>query len=530
MSIFTKVAIKKPRFNTFDLSHKRKYAMAFGQLYPCFIAETVPNDTFRVSTSQLVRMAPMIAPLMHEVSVYVHFFYCPTRVAWPNFPKFINGGKDGTAAPTFPFLQLLAVTQSSLGESLGLPEWSAQNRSVSAVPFYIYQKIWYDYFRDQNLSTEIPILEYEGDRLSDGDNAANFVTLIADRQRSWMHDYFTSALPWTQRGVEATIPLGTSADLTGTGALELFGNDPTLATSTGTGIAEDSTLKVRASNAIVWADQPTQPDRNMEVDITPHTRVDLAATTVDLSTATAASINDLRRAFRLQEWLELNARAGARYNEAIRAHFGIDPGDHRIDRPIFIGGSRTPIQISEVLQTSETATTPQGTMSGHGVSLGGKNMFSYRCREHGYIMGIMSIMPKSSYQQGIPKHWFKFDKFDYFWQQFANIGEQAILNKELYVANDGADDNVFGYTPRYAEYKYIPDTVHGPFKTSLNFWHGGRIFSARPALNETFVTMQRTEINRIFAVPGLSEQQFYVMCKHKVKAKRPMPYFGTPTI
>lgn len=521
MSIFNKVAVQKPRFNTFDLSHEKKFSCGFGELFPCFIAETVPNDTFTVNTSQLVRVAPMVAPVMHQMSVFTHFFFVPNRILWKGWEKFINGGYQGTDAPVFPTVNLSAVTEASLGESLGLPTWSGYSKTVSALPFAAYQKIWYEYYRDQNLSSEIAWLEPDGAGLSDGDNTSLFASLTADRVRCWMHDYFTSALPWTQRGVEATIPLGSTADINyvNSGNADIT-RDPT----SGNPIVLGSSAQIASiSGGFVEYDLATN---------LPYQLDSTANMEVDLSTATAASINDLRRAFRLQEWLELNARAGARYNETIKAHFGIDPGDARLQRPQFLGGSRAPIVISEVLQTSSTSSepTPQGNMAGHGVSVNGKNIFKYTCREHGYIIGLMSIMPKSSYQQGIPRHWTKFDKFDYFWKSFANIGEQAIYNRELYVANDGLDDDVFGYTPRYSEYKYINDHVCGPFKSSLDFWHAGRIFSSRPTLSTTFVELQPFELNRIFAVTGLTDEQFYVQMHHNVKAKRPMPYFGTPVL
>ena len=251
----------------------------------------------------------------------------------------------------------------------------------------------------------------------------------------------------------------------------------------------------------------------------------------DLSGATASSINDLRRAFRLQEWLERNARGGARYIEIITAHFGVRSSDARLQRPEFLGGSSTPITISEVLQTSANASepTPQGNMAGHGVSVGSSNYVSYRAEEHGYIIGIMSVMPKTAYQQGVPKHFKKLDKFDYYWPSFANIGEQPIYNEELYHQNNPSDGEVFGYTPRYAEYKYIPSTVHGEFRTSLNFWHMGRIFSTKPTLNQDFIECDSAEVERVFNVLE-GEEHLYVYLHNEVKATRLMPYYGTPTI
>ena len=535
-NIFTSVSIKKPRFNTFDLSHDRKFNMGTGRLVPCFLMETVPNDRVSIQTSQLIRAAPLVYPTMHRFEAYVHFFFVPNRILWKSWEKFINGGESGTDAPVFPFIQFSGIGANSLPDYLGLPLWTvtvgeSATRPVSAVPFAGYQKIWYEFYRDQNNDTfTAPYLESDGDGIPDGNVLldADVVGITILRERSWQHDYFTSALPFTQRGPEATIPLGTTADLS-------FVN-PSIATAV-----------QRANGAAFPAVY-----NDIETNIGGTTREALVADVgggvrssivvdnsanleVDLSSATAATINDLRRAFRLQEWLELNARAGSRYNEAIMAHFGISPGDARLQRPEFLGGSSTPIVFSEVLQTSATSTEPSplATLGGHAISVGGRHITRYKCREHGYIFGLMSIRPKSAYQQGIPKHFLKFDKFDYFWKSFANIGEQAILNKELYIDNISdptTENDTFGYTPRYAEYKYLNDTVHGSFKTSLDFTHAGRIFSSLPTLSAQFVYCQPEDVSRIFAVTGLTDEQWYVQMHHKVKATRPMPYFGTPTM
>ncbi len=243
--------------------------------------------------------------------------------------------------------------------------------------------------------------------------------------------------------------------------------------------------------------------------------------------ATTATIIDLRNAFKLQEWLEKNARGGSRYIESIKSHFDVNSSDGRLQRPQYLGGGKSPVAISEVLQTSAAAAqpTPQGNMAGHGIAVGANNSFSYRSEEHGYIIGIMSILPRTTYQQGIPKHFLKFDKFDYYWPEFAHIGEQPIINKELYYSGTSEDDAVFGYTPRYAEYKFMNSSVHGTFRSSLDFWHMGRIFASRPSLNNSFVESDPT--NRVFAV--LSGEKVYAHVFHRIKASRKMPFFGNPS-
>ena len=320
-----------------------------------------------------------------------------------------------------------------------------------------YQKIYQDYYRDENLITKTDV------SVSDGTQSAiDTIELASMKKRAWQHDYFTSALPWTQRGPEATSPLGTSAPINWTA--DPGTEDYLRRTDNGDKVLNFSSNSPASplystSVGILEIDDQTRPNDRVSWDNSNH----LSA---DLSGATASSINDLRRAFRLQEWLERNARGGARYIEIITAHFGVRSSDARLQRPEFLGGSSTPITISEVLQTSANASepTPQGNMAGHGVSVGSSNYVSYRAEEHGYIIGIMSVMPKTAYQQGVPKHWKKLDKFDYYWPSFANIGEQPIYNEELYHQNNPTDAEVFGYTPRYAEYKYIPSTVHGTFR------------------------------------------------------------------
>jgi hypothetical protein len=511
----------RPQTNTFDLSHDRKFSGKIGELMPISVMEVVPGDKFNIKATNLTRFAPLITPIMHQASVYCHFFFVPNRILWPNWENFISGGEDGLADPTFPTVDLTIPTQygvQTLADYLGLPTGS-QLSNVSALPFAAYQKIYQDYYRDENLITKTDVT------LSDGTQSnTDTIELSSMKKRAWQHDYFTSALPWTQRGPEATIPLGTSAPIS-------YNNS----SSSPTRIRDNATGSLLGAFTFDGASAlETSSLGRLKADIPSSTNLDIDSSSnylADLSQATASSINDLRRAFRLQEWLERNARGGARYIEIITAHFGVRSSDARLQRPEFLGGSSTPITISEVLQTSANANepSPQGNMAGHGVSVGSSNYVSYRAEEHGYIIGIMSVMPKTAYQQGVPKHWKKLDKFDYYWPSFANIGEQPIYNEEIYHQNNATDAEVFGYTPRYAEYKYIPSTVHGLFRTNLNFWHMGRIFTTKPTLNADFIECDASEVERVFNVPE-GDEHLYVYLHNEVKATRLMPYFGTPTI
>lgn len=534
MSIFSKVAMPRPAHNTFDLSHDRKMSIKMGELVPTVVMECVPGDSFTLKQTNLTRFAPMLAPIMHQCSVYTHYFFVPTRLVWDKWEDFITGGLDGLQNPAFPVLQTsspsIDVKIGSLADYMGLPDGDHDSDTISAVPFAMYNKIYNDYYMDENLSTPLST------DLSSGSN--NYSSYWTTQKRAWQHDYFTSALPWTQKGPEATIPLGIDAplkygDYSGSNPADedyTYTREPQSVSGSKTAENVNVFSTLTGSSAEQGAIQNSAGDF-YNFDIT-HTHV------ADLKEASSATINELRRAFRLQEWLERNARGGSRYIEVILAHFGVQSSDARLQRAEFLGGSATPMSISEVLQTSNTANaptsddeTPQGNMAGHGVSVGASNTCHYKCEEHGYIIGIMSVMPKSAYQQGVPKHFTKFDKFDYFWPSFANIGEQPIYNKELYNdTSDNKNDDVFGYTPRYAEYKYIPSTVHGEMRKSLNFWHMGRIFGSRPSLNQDFIEMDADEVSRIFAVQEADSEDVYVYLHNKIKARRPMPYFGTPTI
>ena len=516
-NIFQSVGMKKPRKNKFDLSHEKKMSMKMNNLYPIMMQEIVPGDKFRVKSEVLIRLAPMLAPVMHRMNVTTHYFFVPNRLVWSEWEDFITGGEDGNSAPPFPYLNVTTDVQDYFVKG-GLPDYfgippidpltTPAIKQISAIPFRAYQLIFNEYYRDQNVQEKIEVPKGSGQQTN-----ADTRTVTTMRTRAWEKDYFTSALPWSQRGGEATIPLGNidendvnylpqseaidTLDPTGS-AGALHGTNGLLATSTG---------------------DPVQL-KNIE-------SIDVNATT----------INDLRKANRLQEWLERSARGGSRYIEQIFSHFGVKSSDARLQRPEFLGGGRQPVVISEVLSTYSAtdmgvpSANPQGDMSGHGISVGQSNGFSKSFEEHGYVIGIMSVIPKTAYQNGVERTWFKFDKFSYYWPEFANLGEQEILNKELYMDwSDvaGVNEETFGYQQRYAEYKYQQSSVHGDFRDNLKYWHMGRIFDNLPTLSEQFITADADK--RIFAVEDEDTDELYVQIYNKVDALRPMPYFSIPTL
>lgn len=530
MSIFNEIKVNKPKSNTFNLSHDRKMSMNMGTLTPTLVMDVLPGDKIKLNSTQMLRFAPMIAPVMHRIDVYTHFFFVPNRLTWSNWEDFITGGEDGMDNSVFPYIKCKeqSTQPGSLADYMGIPKLpnTIKGSEVSALPFAAYSLIYNEYYRDQNLIDKRPyelVDGYQGNTVSEQIQELQF--------RAWGHDYFTSALPWTQKGPEATIPLGTTAPLN----YEIDTSGPAIDRYTWIRKEDGSVVPNIDENMHTTSTGVLNRDsvnENLWVD-------NSGQLSVDLTSATASSINDLRQAFRLQEWLEKNARGGSRYIEVIKSHFGVTSSDARLQRPEYLGGGKSPVTISEVLQTSESGVassdpTPQGNMAGHGINVGGSNNFSYYSQEHGYIIGIMSIMPKTAYYQGIPKHFKKFDKFDYYFPSFAHLGEQPILAEEIYAQSDTAEDTtVFGYTPRYAEYKHMLSSVHGQFRTDLKFWHMARDFTSKPALNEQFINanIAADGLDRIFAVQGTAEnpvEQIYAHIFHDLKATRLMPYFGTP--
>lgn len=507
-NIFNSVSVRAPRRNVFDLSHDLKFSCDMGELVPVMVQECVPGDSFSIGCNALVRMAPMIAPIMHRLDVSVHYFFVPNRLVWKNWADFITDSDVAGTPIVHPFGKYGEATWSGLQllDYLGLPPVNPASPTVvefNPIALAAYNCIYSEYYRDQNL---VPEFDYQ---LQDGEMpVAQLITLGQLRRRAWTHDYFTSALPFAQKGQPVQIPIATEGDAPV--FMKTLSQRP-----------QGSLQTWDAANSVSGTDQVVVTAQN-----TLENASQMFAQISGLASAT--SINDLRRAIRLQEWLELCARAGTRYTEVIRAHFGVRSSDARLQRPEYITGMKSPIIISEVLNTTgEDAGLPQGNMAGHGVGVATSRYGSFFCEEHGYIIGILSVMPQPAYQQGLAKHFSRRDKLDYYWPAFANIGEQEVLNKEIFV--DSADPNgVFGYVPRYGEMKYTPSRVAGDFRGTLNYWHLGRIFPSLPALNQAFIECNPEK--RIFAVQDPMIDSLYIQCLNIVKAVRPMPKFGTPLI
>ena len=504
-NIFNSVQVEKPKKNVFDLSHDVKMSMKMGNLTPVLVTECVPGDSFQIGCDSLIRFAPMVAPVMHRMDVSVHYFFVPNRLTWENWEKYIVDANTPNPLPYINYTDDFTADQKKFLDYMGVPPniGTGITQALNALPIAAYQAIYNEYYRDENLISEV---DY---KLADGNNTGDVTDLVKMRQRAWEHDYFTASLPFAQKGTAVDIPIGSidSDVAVQWNSLNVGATEVAIQSYTSGGVP-NTTRVIGQSAGQATIGNPDLIAKTSDLDIQPTT------------------INDLRRAFRLQEWLEKNARGGTRYIENILMHFGVRSSDKRLQRPEYITGLKTPVIISEVLNTSATAEEAQGNMAGHGVAVSTGKYGNYFCEEHGYIIGIMSVMPQPAYQQGIPKTYLKSDPLDFFWPSFAHIGEQPVTNNELYAYTATAEDT-FGYVPRYAEYKYQPSRVAGDFRTVLDYWHLGRIFATQPALNQAFIECDPDQVERIFAVQD-GEDNLYCQIMHKIKAVRPMPKFGTP--
>lgn len=522
-NIFDSIRLPRIGTNVFDLSFDNKLSFDFGELIPVYLEEVLPGDKFRVNPEMFIRLAPMVAPVMQRFDAYLHFFFVPNRIMWSRWEEFITGGRDGTAVVDFPKIEYrteIHISPGDLADYLGVPHSMPSLFGVSALPFYCYQLIYDSYYRDQNVSE--PVLGDDPDVEDFIQDLGGFETLMTMRYRAWRKDYFTSALPWPQRGAEVRIPVSVDTSIISDGNLEL-----TVMDSTDVQLPSRS-LRYHTNSGTLLG------DRNETVQTTSlGNKLGYKAGLAIDDNSSVGTIRELRRASRLQQWLERNAAGGARYIEQILSHFGVRSSDSRLQRPEFLGGTRTPVVISEVLQTSgdivgsgAESASPLGDMAGHGIAVGANHAFTRRFEEHGYIMGILSVIPQASYLSQLRRHFRKFDRFDYYWPEFAEIGEQAVYNWELDTAHLPQDkDKVFGYQSRYAEYKHRSSEVHGEFRDSLKYWTAVREFDSTPALNEDFLKVTPADVANVFAVTD-DVDHLYATIRFNVRAIRKMPKFN----
>lgn len=469
----------------YSLSNYKLLTCDMGELVPIGLTEVLPGDSLQQATSALVRCSPLLSPVMHPVKVHISHYFVPHRIVWDDWEKFITGGPDGMDASVFPTINFPAGGPEigTLADYLGVPTDIVGAMGVSALPFRGYAMIWNEHFRDQDLQTPLVMSTLSG---------VDTTTSTALQNDNWERDYLTSARPWEQKGPSITIPLGTTAPVKHSAP---DGTDVGVWNTTGT----PGYRKLGAGSTNVNAASAT-------------TTQGLSLFT-DLTGASAVTVNVLREAMALQRYEEARARYGSRYVEYLR-YLGVRSSDARLQRPEYLGGGTQTIQFSEVLQTAE-GVDPVGDLKGHGISAMRSNRYRRFFEEHGYVYSFISTKPKTMYSQGLARHWNKRTKEDFFQKELQHIGQQEILNKEVY-ASHTSPSGVFGFGDRYDEYRRNLSTIAGEFRTTLDFWHLARTFTSDPALNAAFVKSVPSE--RIFAVP--STDVLWIMAKHSIQARR----------
>lgn len=476
-----------------NLSHYKLLSCDMGELVPIGLTEVLPGDTVQHSVSALVRASPLLAPVMHPVHARVHHWFVPHRLVWDGWEDFITGGPDGDDVSTFPTITLgggSGAAVGSLADYLGCPT-GVNNLEVSALPFRAYALIYNEYYRDQDLQSEIPISTADG---------ADTTTNTTLQHINWEKDYFTSSRPWEQKGPAITIPIGTTAPVERVSG----STNPTLWRNAATGALTGSSGTL-TTDAGSWITNGSSVDYQMDPN---------NALQANLSGASSVTINILREAMALQRFAEARARYGSRYVEYLR-YLSVRSSDARLQRPEYLGGGKQTLQFSEVLQTAE-GEDPVGTLRGHGISAMRSNRYRRFFEEHGYVLSFISVRPKTMYTQGLWRTWNRRFREDFWQKELQHIGQQEVLNKEVYAAHT-EPNGTFGFQDRYDEYRRSESSVAGEFRdTTLNFWHMARVFGASPALNSDFVKCVPPE--RSFAVP--SNDVLYIMANHHMVARR----------
>lgn len=522
-----------------NLSHTWKGTIPIGALIPVGLYEVLPSDIARVNSEVFCRLMPTLAPIMHEVDVYVHHFEVPLRLLWDNYEKFLipQAGETENSIPIPPYLTMSNFSNATLRAKLGLNSLAdylgvppvpstgsltnSNDRRVSILPFLAYQLIYNSYYRSEDLDSEVDVNYFKS---LNGALTSATVTKLSDvltlRYRAWEKDIFTSALPRAQLNGPARVTFNQFA-----GNLEIVVDrsegTPKFTKQDGTVVGSGTLALTSGVPQAGGANQYYDPDGTLKV-------------ASEAGTGTGYfDVETLRAMIAKQETMELLLRGGHRLNEVTPMVFNVTPDDLTIGRPRYLGGGKQNLVMSEVLSHTENTELNLGSMAGHGISYGSDNSFRHQFKEHGYVMSILSVRPRAAYGQGIDKLWTKFDRDSYAWPLYAHLGEQPVKKGQLYFSyTDGKNDETFGYQPIYTDYRSIPSSIHGDLRDSLKFWHMNRLFSSRPELNSDFIHINPSDFDRCFPVESEYAQGVQMVAEISNHAKfiRPIPSDGTPKL
>ena len=536
----TNIDISRSRF---DRPFQHWTSFNCGDVIPFYVDEVLPGDTHEVETSRIIRMPSLLTPIMDNIYLDMYYFFVPNRLTWSHWKNFMGENTESAWIPETEYEEPQITspadtgwTTGTIADYMGIPV-GVPNLSVSALPFRAYALIMNEWFRDENLTDPLNISI--GDATQTGSNGTNYITDVANGgmpfKAAKLHDYFSSALPAPQKHADVLIPVATGQPLPVVAGDEIPSNlfpmsgDTHWRKQDGTKFNGVSLLGIQPSSNGYSTFSDAGSGQQNGIELVPSN-----FWAVQSGDAAAATINQLRLAFQIQKLYEKDARGGTRYVEVLKSHFGVTSPDARQQRPEYLGGNRIPININQITQNSGTAegSTPQGTPTGMSLTTDTDFGFKKSFTEHGFIIGVMVARYRHSYQQGLERFWSRKTRLDYYWPVFANIGEQAILNKEIFAQGTDEDDEVFGYQEAWADYRYKPNRVSGEMRSSyaqsLDIWHLGDDYDTLPALSDAWIREDSANVDRVIAVSQQNSNQFWADILVNNRTTRPMPMYSIP--